>query len=242
MRNERSTDIEIIPAVLPKSFADLESHLSVIHSVAKMVQVDIVDGRFAHNKTWPYKDHETFEKIVAEEHGLPFWDDLDFEFDLMIQDPHLDIIKFIQAGGSRMVVHADAAGALEGLRILAEAKGEAGAFSITTGLALLPSMQPDVLESFESLFDYVQVMGINKVGHQGEAFEPHSLALIERLRRRYPDLVIQVDGGVNLETIESLVLAGANRLVVGSAIFGEDNPEEAYKALYTKANAPRDGN
>ena len=236
MLNERPHDIEIIPAVIPKSFADLEAHVSVVRMVAKMIQVDIVDGRFAHNKTWPYKDRGTFEKIVSEEHGLPFWDDLDFEFDLMIQDPHLEIKQFIQAGGSRMVVHADAPGAVEGLRALADSRGEGGAFAITAGLALLPSMQPDVLESFEGLFDYIQVMGITQVGHQGEKFEPHATALIERLRRRYPELIIQVDGGVNLENVRSLVAAGANRLVVGSAIFGADNPEEAYKALYTKAN------
>ena len=79
-------------------------------------------------------------------------------------------------------------------------------------------------------------MGIGRVGRQGEPFEPHSLALIERLRKRYPDLTIQVDGGVTMETARSLVQAGANRLVVGHAIFTADNPEEAYNALYTEAN------
>jgi ribulose-phosphate 3-epimerase len=98
-------------------------------------------------------------------------------------------------------------------------------------------MQPEVLEQFDALYDYVQVMGINRVGRQGEPFEPRSLALIERLRHRYPDLAIQVDGGVSLKTARQLVRAGATKLVVGHAIVAADNPEEAYRALYTEANA-----
>ncbi len=228
--------VEIIPAVLPKSFADLEAHVAKIHTGAKTIQIDVVDGKFAHNKTWPYRDHETFEHIVAEEHGLPFWDDLDYEFDLMIEDSHLTATEFAHAGASRIVIHAGAHGAVEGLRSLAELREETGAYSITTGLALLPTMQPDVLDSFDTLFDYVQVMGIEREGFQGQPFNEHAIPLIERLRRRYPDLLIQVDGAVKLENVRALVQAGANRLIVGSAIFEADDPLEALEALKREAN------
>ncbi|HVV15281.1 MAG TPA: hypothetical protein VHD55_02710 [Candidatus Paceibacterota bacterium] len=229
--------VEIIPAILTKSYKELERQAEIAHAFAKKIQIDVVDGVFAKHATWPYKDGSNFQKIKEEEHGLPFWEDLDFEFDLMIENPHEHAMDYVRAGASHIVIHAEATGAVEALQKLAELRGDdAGAFSITTGLALLPNMQPDVLESFDTLFDYVQVMGINTVGRQGEPFDAHSVALVERLRHRYPDLVIQVDGGVNTETAGALAHAGANRLIAGSAIFGADNPEEAYKALYTLAN------
>jgi ribulose-phosphate 3-epimerase len=229
--------VEIIPAILTKSFKELERQAGIAHAFAKKVQIDVVDGVFAKHATWPYKDGANFQKIKEEEHGLPFWEDFDFEFDLMIENPHEHAMDYVRAGASHIIIHAHATGAVEGLRKLAELRGsDDGAFSVTTGLALLPNMQPDVLESFDTLFDYVQVMGIDNIGRQGEPFDEHAVILVERLRRRYPDLTLQVDGGVNMETVKALAQAGANRLVVGSAIFGADNPEEAYKALYTEAN------
>lgn len=229
--------VEIIPAIMPKSFADLEEHAKRVHGMAPAIQIDIVDGQYTHHKTWPYKDRSSFDNIVAQERGLPFWQDFDFEFDLMIQDPGVEVMNFVHAGASRVVVHAGASGAVEGLRKLSEVREDFGAFTVTTGLALLPDMQPEVLESFDTLFDFVQVMGIKHEGRQGEPFDRHALALIERLRHRYPDLVLQVDGGVNLDTIPEIVGAGANRLIAGSAIFGAEDAGAAYRALYTKANA-----
>ena len=234
--------IEIIPAILPKSFKDLEEHAGRVHGFVKKVQVDIVDGRFAKRswlspKTWPYTDRKSFDSIVEKEKGLPFWQELTYEFDLMIENPVEEVMNFVRAGGTEIVIHAGAPGADVALQKVAEQKdSDNGAFTVTTGLALLPDMQPDVLERFDTLYDYVQVMGIARVGRQGEPFAPQSLALVERLRRRYPDLMIQVDGGVSLKTARALARAGANRLVAGSAIFTADNAEEAYKALYTEAN------
>ena len=231
------SNVEIIPAILPKSFADLEAHVSKVRAVATTIQIDVVDGAFAHNKTWPYRDSGSFEKIVSEEHGLPFWEDHDYEFDLMIEDSHLKAMEFARAGALRIVVHANAHGAVEGLRSLADLRQETGAYVITTGLALQPTMQPDVLDSFDTLFDYVQVMGIEKEGFQGQAFDHHAVPLIERLRRRYPDLIIQVDGAVKMENARSLAKAGANRLIVGSAIFEAADPTAALEALKQEANS-----
>ena len=235
--------VEIVPASMPKNFNQLKELVGRVHGFAKKVQVDVVDGRFVKHsffspKTWPYKDRRTFDHIVKEEKGLPFWQEVDYEFDLMIENPVEEVMNFVRAGGTHLVIHAAAPGAAEGLQKLVDLRqSDDGAFTITTGIALMPDMQPEVLEKFDALYDYVQVMGINRVGRQGEPFEPRSLSLIERLRRRYPDLAIQVDGGVSLKTARRLAQAGATRLVVGSAIVAADNPEEAYKALYTEANA-----
>lgn len=234
--------VEIIPAPMPKSFKELEELVGRVHGFAKKIQVDVVDGRFAkhswlHPKTWPYTDRKSFDIIVEKEHGLPFWQEITYEFDLMIQNPLEEMMNFVHAGGTHIIVHASAPGAAEALQKLADQReNDDGAFTITTGVALLPNMQPDVLEHFDALYDYVQVMGINRIGRQGSAFEPQSLALIERLRKRYPDLAIQVDGGVTTETALQLVQAGASRLVVGHTILAADNPEEAYQTLYNMVN------
>jgi pentose-5-phosphate-3-epimerase len=134
--------IEIVPAVLPHSFDDLTEHVTRVHGSAHLVQIDVVDGIFARHKTWPYRDSATFEKIVSEEKGLPFWGEIDFEFDLMIEDPHLRAMEFVSAGGSRFVIHAGAHGAVEGIHKLAELREDTGAYSVATGLALTPDMQP----------------------------------------------------------------------------------------------------
>lgn len=230
--------IEIIPAVLPQSLEDLETHLSAVQSAARHVQVDIVDGHYARGKTWPYRDRHSFQRIVQEEHGLPFWDKLDYEFDLMINDPALHVMDYVHAGASRVVIHAASTGAFEALQLLIELREEGGAFSIKAGIALGAHASPDDLEQFEAQFDFVQVMGIEKEGHQGEPFDPDkkALFLIERLHKRYPLLPIQVDGGVNQETIPQLVAAGATRLIVGSAIVKAEDPAAAYRELLTLAN------
>ncbi len=226
------TAVEIIPAILPKRFRDLEQHLGIIHAATKRVQVDVVDGVFAGSKTWPYTDRTEFDKIIAEEHGLPFWGDLDFEFDLMLANPLEDVRDFVRAGASRIVLHAHSEQALAAFQSLVDVRDDStGSLSITVGVAVLPTDQPDLLESFEAQFDFIQVMGVDRVGKQGQPFNPHTVFLVERLRRRYPQLPLQVDGGVTLENAQSLVHAGANRLIVGSAIFGAKDPLASLAAL-----------
>jgi ribulose-phosphate 3-epimerase len=228
--------IEIIPAILPKSFADLEEHLARIHGITKAVQVDVVDGTFAHNKTWPYKDHASFEKIVSGDARLPLWNEVDFEFDLMIENPDAHVKQYVDAGASRIVLHARSSGVETALQHLVDMREETGAFVVSIGIAISAEAQPETLEPFEAQFDFVQVMGILHEGFQGEPFDHHAISLVERLRRRYPELPLQVDGAVSLENARKLVLAGANRLIVGSAIFNNKTVREAYNALYTEVN------
>jgi ribulose-phosphate 3-epimerase len=229
--------IEIIPAVLPKSWDDLKNHLELVRGVTRHVQIDIVDGHFAHGKTWPYKDGDMFAKIVEQEHGLPFWEELDFEFDLMVQDPAEVVLNYVHAGASRIVVHAASKTAVHAVQQLIDLNEDTGAFSVQVGVAIGALENPDLLEQFEEQYDFVQVMGIERIGRQGEEFSQKALFLLERLRRRYPHLPLQVDGGLRLENATALVAAGATRLVAGSAIFGTDDVPAAYKALYTGANA-----
>ncbi|HEY5383088.1 MAG TPA: hypothetical protein VIJ88_00850, partial [Candidatus Paceibacterota bacterium] len=148
--------IEIMPAVLPHDFKDLESHVQRLQGAAiTCVQIDAVDGHFAHNRTWPYRDEGTFQKIVQEERGLPLWERLDFEFDLMVQKPLEHIMDFVHAGASRMLVHASSEDAPQAIQKLVDLREETGAFSVMAGVALACDAQPDALLPFEAQFDYV---------------------------------------------------------------------------------------
>ena len=227
---ELNQRVEIIPAVLPQSFKDLEERLAPLKDVIKLAQVDVVDGQYAKGKTWPYRDTATFEKIAKEERGLPFWDKIDFQFDLMIQNPDKVLKEYLDAGASHVVLHARSEGVEKALQLIVDLRTEEiGSFSVHGGIALGPQDQPDILEPFESQFDFVQVMGIDREGKQGEPFDKRALYLVERLRSRYPKLPIQVDGGVSLQNARALAAAGTNRLVVGHAIVKAPDPAAAYK-------------
>lgn len=233
--------IEIVPAVLPKNFKDLEDHVLQIAGKVKRVQVDIVDGVYAqgtflHKATWPYKDHATFDTIVSQEKGLPHWDDLNYEFDLMLSNPAEKVMNYVHAGASHIVVHARSNGSVEAVQHLVDMREEGGAFSVQVGVALMCDAQPEELNVFEAQYDYVQVMGIATIGRQGEPFDQRALHLLERLHARYPELPLQIDGGVNAERIPAFVKAGATFLVAGSAVFGTDDPASAVKELEKIAN------
>ena len=235
---ELNQRVEIIPAVLPQSFKDLEERLAPLKDVIKLAQVDVVDGQYAKGKTWPYRDTATFEKIAKEERGLPFWDKIDFQFDLMIQNPDKVLKEYLDAGASHVVLHARSEGVEKALQLIVDLRTEEiGSFSVHGGMALGPQDQPDMLEPFEAQFDFVQVMGIDREGRQGEPFDKKALYLVERLRSRYPKLPIQVDGGVSLQNARELVAAGASRLVVGSAIVKAEDPLAAYQEFQELVNS-----
>ena len=80
-------------------------------------------------------------------------------------------------------------------------------------------------------------MGIEKVGFQGQPFDPHAITLVQQVREKYPKLPIQVDGGVSEETIPELVVAGVTRLVVGSKIWQSNDPVAEIIKLKNLANS-----
>ncbi len=211
--------IEIIPAILPKSLKELERGLERLKSVAPLVQIDLVGTN-----------------VLEGQEALPLWDEFDFEFDIMLPNPAREVESAVMLGASRIVVHAEAKTAREALEFLQNRRK--GDYAIAVGVALASHDEPEALKNFEDLFDYVQVMGIDHVGKQGEPPDPHheELDLVRKLRAAFPDLIIQVDGAAAAHPQE-LAKAGANRLVVGSAVMTADNPKAALEALYTKVNS-----
>ena len=81
------------------------------------------------------------------------------------------------------------------------------------------------------LADFVQFMGIDKIGYQGQKFDEKDFKKISNLRKKYPDVTISVDGGVNFDNYKDLVKAGANKLISGSAIYESENIAESIKLM-----------
>lgn len=210
--------IEIVPAVLPKSFDELADSLERLKGVARTVQVDLVGSN-----------------VLAGQEAMPLWEDFDFEVDMMLPNPVAELDSILALGPVRVVVHAQNNLAHEALTHLQSLRG--GNYPVEAGVALLPTATPSALHEFDGLYDYVQVMGIERVGAQGQPFSPKTLDLVRALRTAHPELLIQIDGSVNKETAKQLVEAGATRLVAGSAILGADNPAAAYAELVDRANS-----
>jgi len=209
--------IEIIPAILPKDFSELEEKTSLLQGLVKTVQIDVCDGQFVPNATWPYRKHDdSFDRILKEEEGMPGWERLNFEFDLMINRPEEVVEDWIQAGASRIIIHAESKGDVEGaIKKVAEI--------VDVGIALNMETPLDEVRKYLGDIRFVQLMGIDNIGFQGQEFDDKVLERVKELKANDSNLPISVDGGVSLENAPKLIEAGASRLVVGSAIFHSEN-------------------
>jgi ribulose-phosphate 3-epimerase len=213
--------IEIIPAILPKDFAELSDKIELIKGFTKTVQIDVCDGQFVPNATWPYrKKDDNFDRILREEEGLPGWEQLNYEFDLMVNRPENVVEEWVRVGATRIIIHAEAKGDIAAALVKLGGIVDIGfAFNIETPL--------DLLELHRERIQFVQCMGIDHIGYQHQPFDEKVLGKIKEVRLKYPGMPISVDGGVSLETAPHLIAAGADRLVVGSAIFNDENPLDA---------------
>jgi len=230
--------IEIIPAIMPKDMEDLREKLSLVSSHVKTVQLDLMDGKFVPEQTWPFdyaqgKPSDTAS--LANKQDKPLLEELKelkkiksvkFELDLMIKNADKHIEQLVASGAKRLIFHIEAEDGLtelfDNIETLAKSKTE-------IGLAVNTTTDIDEVFPWLSKINFVQLMGIEEIGFQGQPFDERVLDQIQALREEHPNVTISVDGGVNKETAPQLIEAGANRLVIGSAIFGADNIEKALK-------------
>jgi ribulose-phosphate 3-epimerase len=220
---------EIIPAVLPYTFSELERALEKVRGLSQFVQIDITDGKFAGKPSWPLaKLDQNFEAILREERGLPFWEDFDFEIDLMVSDPFPLARNFIAAGVTRIIFHAESLDLDEDALLLDQIKTEG---LVEVGIAVRSSTDEDKIKECMPYADFFQVMTIDPIGAQGSPFDPHSLTMISWLKTNFPNTIVTVDGAMTPETIELAYNAGAVRFAVGHYIFGSENPRGAFEEI-----------
>ena len=226
--------MEIIPAIMPDSFPDLEAKAARVRGLVPLAQIDIMDGKFVKSKSWPYRnagkaDEEHFVAMVSQDETLPFFDELDYEIDLMIAEPERHIDEWLPLGASRLIFHIESIidhDAFWGHDIFKEgARDIGGSKVIEVGLAINPDTSCDEVSPHISKIDFVQVMGIAKIGYQGEPFDERALLVINKIRASYPNIPISVDGAVSLETALLLKAAGATRLLRAGSLERQVPPQ-----------------
>ncbi len=226
--------VEIIPAVLSRSREEIHKVAQSVVPFAQSVQLDVVDGLFNSNLTWPYEN----AGVIAEgfdELALPSLAELFWEVHLMTQKPQALGEKFIAMGAKRIIGHIEALGNADIAREVFDAWHAAGA---QVGISLLLDTPISAIEELIHDVEVVQVMSIAQIGVQGYTFDARAVVRITELRNRYPRIVIAVDGGVNAANAPELVAAGANRLCVGSAILKAEDPHAAYNEILRAIQTP----
>jgi ribulose-phosphate 3-epimerase len=213
----------IIPAPIPESFNDLYAQVERIHELVERVQIDISDGKFTPTRTWPFNKADIhFEKLLDEEEGLPFWQDIDFEIDMMVEKPEQYIDDWIRVGATALIIHHGSTSVFEAIAQEAHERG------VEIGLAVRPSMEDTEWHPLVSHADFVQLMGNDKLGEHGVVLDEEKIyPQIERLKKIYPDVILGVDIGVTRDTAVDLVKAGVTRLAVWSALFRAQDIQEA---------------
>ena len=217
--------IRLAPSILSADFANLGAEIAAVtRGGADQIHVDVMDGHFVPNITIGVPVVKSLRKITK----------LPLDVHLMIAEPDRYIDAFIDAGANMVSVH------LEVLPHLHRTITQIKSLGAKAGVVLNPSTPVPSIEEIAGEVDFVLLMSVNP-GFGGQAFIPGSVkkiravrALLDRAGNRAP---IEVDGGVDLTTVASVVEAGAEWLVAGHAIFGGGDAEKAAAAMKQRAIA-----
>jgi len=222
--DSRTVTIQISPSVLAADFTRLGDEVARIGAVADWVHVDVMDNHFVPNLTLGLP--------VVE--GLARMSPLPVDCHLMIDDPDRWAPGYAEAGAASVTFHIEAAHAPVRL---ARALRSSGA---RAGMALKPATPVDSCADLLPEVDMLLLMTVEP-GFGGQPFLDVVLPKIRRARQllRAADSAVwlQVDGGIDLDTVERAAAAGADVFVAGSAVYGADDPEAVVKELRQRAEA-----
>ena len=209
----------IAPSILSADFTILGQELEAVEQAgADWIHIDVMDGQFVPNITYGPIIVDACKRAT----------DLPLDVHLMIETPDLIIPEFAKAGADYISVHAEACTHLHRSIQLIKSLG------VKAGVALNPATPPSALEWVLEDLDYILLMSVNP-GFGGQKFIPATLEKISMIREMMkeinPEASLQVDGGVNLETIKTVADAGADNFVAGSAIFNTPDYTETIAGL-----------
>ena len=203
--------IQIAPSILSADFTKLGADLDAI-ATADMVHFDVMDGAFVPNISY----------------GMPIckavnqYTDMFLDTHLMIEKPARYIEDFAKAGADLISVHLEA----DGPRGIEDALNEMERCGVKKAVALRPITSPKAILPYIERLDMVLVMTVEP-GFGGQKFMPAMMDKVRAIKERAPQMLIEVDGGVNDATIPQCVEAGVDICVAGTGVFRAENAEEA---------------
>lgn len=211
--------IKIAPSILSADLLRLEEQINIVaEQGADMIHVDIMDGHFVPNLTFGPNMVATLRKITQ----------LPLDVHLMVENPDVYLEKYAKAGASILTVHQEVCTHLH--RTLQVIHG----LGIKAGVSLNPATSLATLENVMDDLDLILIMTVNP-GFGGQKFIPQGFNKIAKARKMIEktgrDIFLEVDGGVNTETVENIVTHGADVLVAGNSIFGQKDIVKAYNDL-----------
>jgi len=165
--------------------------------------------------------------------GFPYWRDISIEVDLMVSSPEMVVDLWLRTEVERIVIHMESTEKMEWIlesfsKKFGEIK-EPSVGAVKIGIALNTTTPNSKLDEWINKADFIQFMGIEEIGFQGNPFDEKVIEKIKDFREKHPEKEISVDGGVDLGNARELIKSGADRLVIGSAIFNSENPNEEIK-------------
>ena len=212
--------IKIAPSILSADFSKLGEEVVRLHEAgADFIHIDVMDGKFVPNITFGMP---VIKAIRNKTNKV-------FDVHLMIDNPQSYIDEFIAAGADIITLHYEAEKHLDRAISYIKSKG------VKAAVALNPATPTFVLKDIIGNLDMVLIMSVNP-GFGGQKFIPYSINKIKEVKEmaiaaNNSDILIQVDGGIDKNNVQSVIDAGANVIVAGSAVFGDGNIEANIKAL-----------
>lgn len=210
-------DIKISPSMLASDYANLEKELKKC-SACELIHLDVMDGHFVPNISIGAPVIAAMKRVCS----------VPFDVHLMISEPLKYIDDFIAAGADIITFHTECDSDID------KTIDKIISGGCKAALAVKPNTPIDAVYPYLDKISMVLVMTVEP-GFGGQSFMESTMPKVTAIRQKCPDIDIQVDGGINAETIKIAGKAGANVFVAGSAVFKSDDPEKTIQLL--KENA-----
>ena len=216
-------NILINPSILNAKFDDLANEIAKVSQSADQLHLDIMDNIFVPNFTF---DFQRAKEIIA-------FSDLPVDAHLMIADPDISAPKYAQAGCVSVTFHLEAA------KNIGQTISDVKSNGAKVGVAVKPGTPFSFVEPFIEQIDLLLIMTVEP-GFGGQSFMHEQMDKVKSARSRIELIkggkpLIQVDGGISLETIGEAASAGANCFVAGSAVYKSADPENMVQLLRKSA-------